>query len=153
MRHAALLAALTLAAMPAAAAVVVECDTPVANARNLARPVAENVREFSNGEVVLLQLLLDEPACCGAHLMVLWPDPEVGYARCALVTTEDGVGWSGLAMVDAQASYDPEQGLAVPIPGQRWAAEADTFLPFRLDVTLNRAEGAVAAEESFGTDE
>ncbi|HBM61859.1 MAG TPA: hypothetical protein DD444_22065 [Citreicella sp.] len=133
------------AALPAAAAEVTDCDRPEANVRNLARPFASATREFANGDVALVSLLLEEPACCGAHLVVTLPDPEIGYGLCRFVTSDDGLGWSSLDLVGAQARYDPATGLQIALPGQRY--EGTGFVPFTLHLTVNQAESRVEARE------
>ncbi|GGL70980.1 hypothetical protein [Wenxinia marina] len=143
MRHAlAALVALAPAAL-AAQPMVRDCDTHIANARNLARPYDEAIREFANGDVVLMSLLMDEPACCGAHLMVTFPDPYEGFQSCRIVTTADEMGWGALDLPTAEASYDAATGLTVRVPIQVFDGMA--FQPESVWVTVNRAEGEVTA--------
>ena len=136
------LALLALLASPAAAQVVTDCDRHEANARNLARPYSDATREFANGAITFMDLQQDEPACCGAHLLVLLPDPEIGDHRiCAFVTTSDGRGWSDLDLTEAVARYDASTGLAVRVP----ATDLTRSTPLWLRVTVDQQSGVVAA--------
>ncbi|SHI85171.1 hypothetical protein [Wenxinia saemankumensis] len=135
--------ALAWLASPAAAQVIRDCDSHIANARNLALPYDEATRMFANGDITLISLLLDEPACCGAHLMVLYPDPEDPFTACALVTTKDELGWSNLDLPGTEGAYDPATGLTLDVPARRW--DGSDFAPFTLSVIVNQQTGVVRA--------
>ncbi|SLN44980.1 hypothetical protein [Roseisalinus antarcticus] len=145
-RHAALAGLVALAPMTATAeAIVRDCDTYQANARNLSRPFDEATRLFANGNAAFLSLALGEPACCGAHMMVTLLPADEPFALCALVTDASEMGWSRLSLAGAQAGYDPAIGLVVAIPGERF--DSVDFVPFVLQVTVNQATGTVSAVE------
>ena len=144
----ALAAPLALAAAPLAAEPFVrDCDTPIANARNLARPYGEAMHSFANGDITLISLLLSEPPCCGAHLMVLFPEPEMPFTACVLVTTEGELGWRSLSLPEATAEFDPEAGLTVRIPASQ--LDDTRSQPLTLDVTIDPQRGVVSAK-TFG---
>ncbi|WP_231592542.1 hypothetical protein [Pelagovum pacificum] len=134
-----------LPALATAEPLVRDCDSYIANARNLSRPFDQATREFANGEVAILSLLLDEPACCGAHLMVTYPDPYEGFAQCRLVTTADEMGYASFDLVSAQAAYDPATGLVLSLPARQF--DGSDFAPLTVEVTVNRAVGEVYATE------
>lgn len=143
-----LLAALGLAVLPLTAAadpMVRDCDTFIASARNLSIPYDEAIREYGNGEVAVMSLALEEPACCGAHLMVLFPVPDEPFRACRIVTTPDEMGWGRLALQATVSAYDPSIGLILSVPGSVF--DGQEFQPFTLRVVVNRATGTVAATE------
>lgn len=141
------LLALIAAASPITAAQVSDCDRAEANARNLARPFSEATREYANGNIALIYLLQDEPACCGAAVMVTVPDPEIGYGTCHFVTSDDGMGWSSLSLPGATAAYDAAKGLTITVPGTRFDQNRQDFAPFLLQIVVNQADAGVEARD------
>ena len=142
-----LLPALILAAAPlaAGAVTVTSCDVNVANARNLTRPYEDATRTFGEGAIGFLSLTVEEPACCGAALMVVYPDPETGFSLCAIVTTDDGMGWSTTDLPAATARYDATRGLTVAVPTRRF--DGVDFADWTVTVTVNRQTGEVTATD------
>ena len=122
-----------------------DCDAPQANARYLSYPYENATRTFANGDVRILTLQQDEPACCGAYVMVLLPSPEDPGMICAFVTTPDGMGWQGTDLRGTVADYDPSRGLFLRIPA--WTYGEVHGSPFSLDLTINQQTGVVTAEE------
>ncbi|SFE39944.1 hypothetical protein [Roseivivax sediminis] len=135
--------ALALLLCPAtlSAEIVRDCDTDMANARNLYRPFEDATRSFANGAIGFVALRREEPACCGAVLMVLFPDNEIGFQTCRLITTEDEMGWSDTDLPAARARYDPATGLTVHVPTRRH--DGTGFARRTLAVTVDRAAETV----------
>ena len=137
-----LIAALALLAAPAAAQQVRDCDTWEAGARNVVWD--DPPRTFANGAIRLVALDTEEPACCSYHLLVLFPDPEIGYQSCALVSGPSGsIGLGGISLRDAAARYDAAVGLTVTIPTGRY--DGEKTVPDTLTVTIDQALGVVTA--------
>ena len=137
------LLAVLLAAAPAAAQEVQSCDGFVASARNVFWPDA--TRTFANGAIRLVHLdTAGEPACCSAHLMVTYPSPEDPFDLCALVSADGTMGWQGLSLSRADASYDPARGLTVRVPASEYGEVHAT--PLSILVTINQQTGEIRAE-------
>ena len=136
-----LIAVLALAASPAAAQTVRDCDTWEAGARNVVWE--DPSRTFANGAIRLVSLDTEEPACCYAHLLVLYPDPEMGYQTCALVSGPNDLGLAGLSLKEATARYDAATGLTVSVPIGRYDGERS--VPDLLEVTIDQQTGTVSA--------
>ena len=135
---------LGMAALPATAQVVGECEGWVANARNLMMPPEVSVRSFANGEVRVIGLDTGEPACCSAHLMVDFFVETEPFPLCALISAgSGGNGFSGLRMEDLSASYDPATGLTLTLPAGRYDGSGSVMSP--LVVVINRAAVSVTA--------
>ena len=123
------------------------CDDWRSSAFALAEPWESTTRLFANGEVRLAITDTIEPAAGAFHLIILSPPyDEVGGRQCALVSADGGMGFAGLDLVEAAASYDPATGLAVTIPATRWLPDTDTYTDAVLNVTLNQATGAITAQ-------
>ncbi len=142
-------AVLALAALPGVAAaepLVRDCDSWIASARNLSIPYEDAIREYGNGEVAVMSMAVDEPACCGAHLMVLYPEfPDEPFRACRIVTTPEEMGWGRLDLAETVSAYDPSIGLILSIPASVF--DGQEFQPFTLRVVINRATGTVTATE------
>ncbi len=120
-----------------------DCDTFEANARNIIFPPEQWTASYAEGAIRFIALDVGEPACCGLHLMVLNPDPEMGFQQCTLISHSGNLGFGTLDLPARSAGYDPATGLTVAIPvglydGQDFQAET-------LFVTVNQATGEVAA--------
>lgn len=138
---AAALACAALAAGSAPAAEVASCDSWIANARHVAWD--DPTRTFAGGAIRLVALDTEgEPACCSAHLMVLFATADAPFLDCALVSQTADAGWAGLSLAGAEAAYDPATGLTVDVP-VRLYRDAGTD-PGRVSITIDRARGAVA---------
>ncbi|MFZ5964113.1 hypothetical protein ACOXXX_14270 [Thalassococcus sp. BH17M4-6] len=147
MRRASVTTALAvLLATQAPAAIVRDCNRFEARADNLMMPPAESIRTFANGDIRLMWLDTTEPACCSSHLMVTLPSPEDPGLICALVSRDDALGFGGLDLPGAVASYDPARGLQVKVPANLWTGDA--IAPLDLTVTINQQTGVVRASES-----
>ncbi|MBM2577199.1 hypothetical protein JQC91_12900 [Jannaschia sp. Os4] len=134
--------ALAASAIPAAAQEVTDCDGFRGSARNV--DWTYPTRTYANGDVRLVALDVGEPALAARHLMVLLPDPEMGFQTCALVSRFRGSGWAGMALRDATAAYDPATGLVIRVPVT--TGEDGTFRGETLTVTVNQQSGVVTAE-------
>jgi hypothetical protein len=146
MRSLALAAAMVLAAWPAGAAIVRDCDTGEARADNLMMPPAQSIRTFANGAVRLMWLDTIEPACCSSHLMVTLPAPEELGLVCVLISRGEWMGYGGFDLPRAQATYDPATGLTVQVPANIWNGEE--MPPVWLTLTVNQGAGTVTAGEA-----
>ena len=134
-----------LFAMPALAESVEECDWR-AGAAAIAEPWEDNSQVFANGAVRIALSDVLEPAAGGFHLIVLSPPyTEIGDRQCRVVTTDDGVGYPGLKVGEAKATYDPATGLTFRIPAARYDMNVGAVYDRVLVVTLNQATGAIAA--------
>ena len=143
----ALLALAFAAAMagPAVAQQVRDCDW-LASAWNLAEPWEENTRTFANGAVRLALLDAIEPGAVPFHLLVLSPPyDELGARGCKVVSYEQGFGFHHIHFEDLVADYAPAVGLRLVMPVEIWI-DTGNILVRGLEVTVNQASGAVAAE-------
>lgn len=144
-RHAPLVALAAMAlSLPVAAQSVRDCDGFEANARNLVFPLDRSTASYANGDIRLIMLDTAEPACCSFHLMVLYPDPEIGHGLCALVSDRGQSGFGGIDLTGRTASYDPATGLSVRMPVRRYDGMA--FRETAVTVTVNQQTGRVTAQ-------
>ena len=142
------LAALCLP-LSAAAQSLRDCDTPEANARNLALPVETAVRSFANGAITLIALDTDEPACCSGHLMVLHPSGD-GYLACTLISREGVSGFAATFVGETAGRYDPARGLTLDVPVLIHLPEEGFTNSGLVHITVNQAVGSVAADFTPG---
>lgn len=109
---AAILAAAGLAS-PALAVTVRDCDGVTDAAANIVEPWEGNARSFYQGRVRVAALDTGgEPACCSAHLLILFygnDDPESFV--CRLVSDQGHTGFAGIDFATLKSSYDPKRGL------------------------------------------
>lgn len=107
-----LLATLVLAS-PALAVTVRACDGITDSAANIVEPWESNGRAFYQGRVRVAALDTGgEPACCSAHLLILFygsDDPESFV--CRLVSDRGPTGFAGIDFGTLKSSYDPRRGL------------------------------------------
>lgn len=120
MRVAMAAAALLLAALPAHAVQVRDCDY-AADVRSIAEPWEKNTRAFYNGNVRVA--LLDtggEPVCCSVHLLILVPDKndEMGGRFCRIVGDRESLGFAGIDFARLTTRYDAGRGLLITFPYQ-----------------------------------
>jgi len=106
-------------------------------------PYEDATRTYAQGSIAFLLLDTGEPACCSDHLMVLYPDPEEPFRICQLISLRDGLGYYEIRLGDAQATYDPLEGLSVRIPAFEYG-EVEA-MPRSLDVTVNQQTGVLTA--------
>ena len=123
-----------------------DCNTFEANARNLYQPYEDATRTFANGRISFLHLWLEEPACCGAHLMVTFQDGEQPGNYCHLISNDGQLGYSSIELQRADAHYDPSRGLTVTVPTTSWngVSEARHWL----NVTINQATKEIWVEQN-----
>ena len=142
--------ATVLGAVPAAAAVVNDCgDT--GKAEFIAEPWAQNSRTFYAGDFRIA--LIDtggEPACCSAHLMVLYtarPGDEPEYRACKIVSDRaGGFGFSDIDFRNIKATYDAKRGLLLTVPVSTMALDGATSKPSVIKVRLRDKPSSVAIE-------
>jgi len=138
-----LLPALILAAAPAVAQEVTDCDWR-ASAQAIAEPWADNTRTFSNGKTRLALLDTVEPAAGSQHLLFLSPPyGELGERQCRVVSLSGGIGFLEILFHELAADYDPATGLSFSVPVHLYDPDTGTaragFSVLR--VTLNQATG------------
>lgn len=138
-----LVTACALLPVLASAQVVRDCDTFEANARNLMSPPEVAVRSFANGDVRLIGLDTNEPACCSAHVMVTYFVADEPFPLCALVSADGGLGFSGIDMTRLVASYNPDTGLILTFPAGRYNGSASVMS--QMVLVVNRATATVTA--------
>jgi hypothetical protein len=143
-----LLAVLGLAS-PALAVTVRDCDGITDSAANIVEPWEASARSFYQGRVRVASLDTGgEPACCSAHLLILFygnGDPESFV--CRLVSDRGQTGFAGIDFRTLKSSYDPQRGLlltfgysVMPPDGGPDAARGIAR------VRINVSSGAVKAE-------
>lgn len=135
-----------LAALPAQAVTVAACDG-LASVQSIAEPWEANTRTFANGEIRLVVLDTIEPAAGAFHLAILHPPrDELGSPMCSQVSASEGMGFGGMDIGPATASYDPARGLTVSLPVSVYDPDAAEFYTVkRLSVTINQSTGQVQA--------
>ena len=131
-----------LLAAPLQAPQLRNCDTFDANASNV--DWQEPTRAYANGNVRLIKIDIEEPACCAVFLMVLYPVPDQPFLNCALIGRDDSFGWADLNLPSAMSDYDPQTGLAITLPVR--AFDGDTFQEEQLRVTIDQALGSILVE-------
>lgn len=139
------LLALAVGWLPASAAALeaVNCvGENLASIAHVMEPLEDNTRSYAQGAVRVLILSAPEPACCGAAIAVLLPDPLDGARVCRLLVTEDGLGWGSVTFGPGTASYDPVSGLSIPMTTSSW--DGEDFRPQGVTVTVDQRTGRVA---------
>ena len=140
-----LAACLAVAPVMALAQESVNCvDQPLASLANISEPLEATTRSYAQGDVRILILSANEPACCGVAAAVLLPDPLDGTRICRLVLPTDGQGWGGLTFGPDEASYDPAKGLRVPMTASIWDGETYEALP--IAISIDQGAGRVTLE-------
>lgn len=142
-----LFAATIVAAAPAGAVQVRDCDE-TANVLSIAEPWEKNTRAFYKGEVRVA--LLDtggEPVCCSVHLMLLIPDKddELGGRKCRIVSDKDSLGFAGIDVARLATSYDAKRGLLITFPYQLYV-DGISSRKGVARVRVNLERGTVVAE-------
>jgi hypothetical protein len=135
----------TLAAVPAQAVTVAACDG-LASVQAIAEPWEANTRTFANGEIRVVVLDTIEPAAAAFHLAILHPPrDELGSPMCSQVSVSGGMGFGGMDLGPAVASYDPARGLTVTLPVSLYDPDTAGFVQSTLSVTINQSSGQVQA--------
>lgn len=134
-------AILTATASIAGAENLRDCDSFEANARNLSQPYEDAIRTYANGKIALMSLWLEEPACCGAHLLITYPEPGENWQTCRLLSNDGQLGYSNIELHNAEASYDPAEGLTIEMPASTWDGVQNHR--FWLAITINQANGQI----------
>lgn len=145
-----ILLAASLALLPALAqaATVESCAGDYrSSVQAVAEPWEANTRTFANGAIRLVVTDTIEPAVASFHLVILHPPyDEVGGGQCTLISAPGGMGFSGLSLGPADASYDPARGLTVNVPASLYNQQTGGFDDRVLSVTINQATGGVTAQ-------
>lgn len=137
-----------LAALPAAAQSVSECDWR-ATATAIAEPWSENTRSYANGAVRVAVLDTLEPAAAAVHLLILSPpDDEIGNRQCRIVSLDGTLGFNDLNINDITARYDAERGLVLALPAALYDPETSGRDWRRLGLTINQQTGDITADLS-----
>lgn len=135
-----------LTAGAAGAVTVGDCVDYRSSVQAVAEPWEANTRTFANGAIRLVVTDTIEPAAGSFHLVILHPPhDELGGVICTLVSADGGIGFSGMALGPAKASYDPAQGLTVTLPVSLYNPQTAGFDDAALSVTINQATGSVIA--------
>lgn len=132
-----------LSAVPLAAAEYHTCDSLDANAGNV--DWHEPMRSFANGDIRLVKIDIEEPACCSVFLMVLYPAPGQPYQACTLIGERRGYGWGHLSLSGITSQYDPAIGLMLHVPVR--AFDGERFHDDTVRLTINQAMGRVFLNE------
>jgi hypothetical protein len=128
--------ALTLAAAPATAQNVGDCDG-LGSAANIVEPWESYSRSFANGDVRLALLDAIEPGAVPFHLLLLAPShEEMGGRICKVISLEPGIGFHNIFWDEVEARYDPAVGLIFHAPVEIWIDTGNTVMR-GLQVTLN----------------
>jgi len=147
MRLAVAAAAFLIAALPAHAVHVRDCDY-AADVRSIAEPWEKNTRAFYDGNVRVA--LLDtggEPVCCSVHLLILAPDKndEMGGRFCKIVGDHESLGFAGIDFARLTTRYDAGRGLLLTFPYQLYVDGLSSKNGVaRVRINLDR--GTVSAE-------
>lgn len=145
MPHAMLFVPLLLAAAPTSAGVdLPDCDeTGWGLTELLISPSGDGIRSFADGDVLVLSVGKEEPACCGAGVAFIYPSDgkeEPVYRKCAIL---EGF-YSDLDVDAMKASYDKDRGLVFSIPARAYDTETAEFKKAPpVTVILNRAAQTV----------
>lgn len=141
MKH--VLALIALAAGPAAAQTVVDCDWQ-ASAQSIVEPWDANTATFANGAVRLAYLDTGEPAVGAAHILILSPPfDELGFRQCKVVSLTESIGFGGVFWETLSAGYDPARGLLFDINVSVYDERTESFPTVGLALTLNQATGVI----------
>ena len=144
----ALLGALTFAS-PALSAVVRDCDGTTEAAFNIVEPWETSSRTFYQGRVRVAWLDTGgEPACCSAHLLVVFYSGESPEDFiCRLVSDHDAAGFAGIDVKSLKSSYDPRRGLLLSFGYSVMPADGGpTAKPGLTKVRINVPAGSVRVE-------
>ena len=141
----------TILGSPALAATVRDCDGNTESAFNIIEPWEASARTFYQGRVRVASLDTGgEPACCSAHLLVIFyanDDPESFV--CRLVSARGATGFAAIDFKSLKSSYDPSRGLLLTF-GYLVFPEGEVGTSATRGVArvrVNVAGGAVAVEE------
>ena len=149
-RCAALALCALVAASPALAQSVEECDWR-ASTHALMEPWEDNTRTFANGDVRLAITDVIEPAAGAFHLVVLSPPyDELGGRQCRVISANGNTGFAGLTLVGMTSAYDPAIGLTFTLAAGAYDPDTGETLPRTLTLTLNQATGAISARMQGG---
>ena len=116
---------------PAAAQSLSGCDDWRRSVLAIAEPCDANTKPYAQGPVRLV--ILTPPTA---------DDPD--GRQCQMMSFDSDLGFAGLSFKGVTDSTDPA-GLTVRIPAKRWIAKTDTDTDATLSVTVNAADGAIAA--------
>lgn len=143
-------------------AVVHSCDGGLDSIRWLAEPV----RVFANGDIIVAHVSTEEPAGAPEHLIIYVaeinaPISPAFSSECYAISAEHGKnedgseysrGFYGLKSVkDIRASYNDKTGLLLSIPAYKQDEETAKNVPAGyVTVRINRANGISVTTEDDG---
>ena len=106
-------------------------------AMGLSLTMAQILQPLKNIRLVVLDTI--EPAAGAFHLAILHPPrDELGSPMCSQVSASEGMGFGGMDIGPATASYDPARGLTVSLPVSVYDPDAAEFYSVKwLSVTIN----------------
>ena len=136
----------SLAAAPAAAQVRSDCGDWQTDARNVFWE--DPTRTFAEGAVRLVALETGEPACCGAHLMVTWPNPDEPFPACAVISAGGNGGGIGFYSLDLSATEarEDEAKLFLTVAATATAPDGSDPQPRPFAITIDLFAGELSLE-------
>jgi hypothetical protein len=119
----------------------VECEEAGAGLWSIAPGEdGSGLRSFYNGQVTVVALDLIEPAAAPSGIAIVMPAAErEGEPPSMACWAFTGFDWVEVA--DAQAEYDPANGLLLTLPTRRWDEERQDSVPappLRIRIDLGR---------------
>ncbi|MEN8842167.1 MAG: hypothetical protein ABF254_11645 [Octadecabacter sp.] len=141
-----------LMATPALAQTSFPCDWE-AHVDNIAEPWEDNIATFANGAVRVALLDTIEPAAASYYLLVLHPPTnEMGVRVCTSIGLDEGLGYAAMFFSELEASYDPETGLTLQIPGIIYLPEQSFQNSALVKISINQATGDVTVTQDLGNE-
>ena len=101
-------------------------------------------RSYANGRILLTQVDIEEPTCCGVFLEVQFPVPGQDALSCTLVGEQVGSGWGAIDLKRATSSYDPASGLMIQVPVR--AFDGEVFRDAQVNIKINQDLGSVLVQ-------
>ncbi len=130
-------------------AAIIDCTVGPAEVWNIVEPLSETSRTFANGSIRVMQLDTGgEPACCSSYLALLAPSAPDNFAdrQCKLlVSNSSGAGFLSLSVRQIRSSYDPEKGLLLIVPVERYIDGVATN-PTQINVRIHQGNGTIIIE-------
>ncbi|QDY68191.1 hypothetical protein [Qingshengfaniella alkalisoli] len=104
------------------------------------------MKVYEDGAIRFIALSTGDPACCGAHLMVLFPDaPENLEQSCYLVSAdEEGKGFGTVTFKDADPTLTPNGIFTMHLKPE--VHDGQTFRKSDLAIQINMNDWSVSLE-------
>lgn len=107
----------------------------------------DELKVFANKSIRVFQVDTDgEPACCSRHLIIyVASKEEPSSSKCFHVaSTKEGLGFGGVRLNKAKASYDSKKGLSLSLPFLFYNNAAGvTTAPKNFTLIVNQADQSV----------